>query len=69
MLFITAKAAPMQDEYCDFSVKVTKIQETIVVSLAGDWDVFARDALHDALSCTGTQADVVVDARNASFFD
>lgn len=59
----------MQDECSDFSVKVTKVHEMIVVSLAGEWDIYARDALHDALSCTGTQSDVVIDARNASFFD
>jgi len=59
----------MQHDDSDFSVKVSKIEGAIVVSLGGEWDVYARDALHDALSCTGTQADVVIDARAASFFD
>ncbi|HEY1975755.1 MAG TPA: STAS domain-containing protein [Candidatus Baltobacteraceae bacterium] len=59
----------MHDGYSDFSVKVTKAEGTIVVSLSGDWDVYARDALHDALSCTGSRNDVVIDARRASFFD
>ena len=59
----------MQDDNSDFSVKVRKVEGTIVVSLGGEWDVYARDALHDALSCTGTQTDVVIDARAASFFD
>lgn len=57
------------DEYTDFSVRVTKVDEMTVVALTGEWDVFARDALHDALSVNGTKSDVVVDARAANFFD
>jgi anti-anti-sigma factor len=53
----------------DFSVKVTKVDGTIVVTLAGEWDVFARDALHEVLQASGTESDIVVDARAASFFD
>lgn len=59
----------MRDEYSDFSVEVTKVEETIVVALAGEWDVYARDALHDALSSAGSASDVVIDVREASFFD
>jgi anti-anti-sigma factor len=57
------------DDLIDFGVKVTKVDGITVVVLSGEWDVFARDALHDILSSSGTTCDVVIDARNASFFD
>ena len=59
----------MQEESADFSVTVAEAGGMIVVSLAGEWDIFARDALHDALLTAGMSGDVVVDARSASFFD
>lgn len=57
------------DQYTDFGVKVTKVDDVIVVVLSGEWDIFARDALHEVLSTHGTLGDVVIDARAASFFD
>lgn len=57
------------DEYCDFSVKVKKFNGMIVVTLQGEWDFYARDALHEALLASDANSDVVVDARSASFFD
>ena len=57
------------DDYTDFSVRVTNVDGMTVVALTGEWDVYARDALHDALSTNGTKSDVVIDARSANFFD
>lgn len=59
----------MHDPYSDFSAKVTSVDGLSVVALSGEWDVLSKDALHDALSATGTKRDVVVDARDANFFD
>ena len=57
------------DGNSEFSVKVSDVDGMVVVALAGDWDVFARDVLHDVLLASGTKSDIVVDARAASFFD
>ncbi len=57
------------DECSDFGVKVVKLDELTVVTLTGEWDVFARDALHDVLLTAAAATDIVVDARAASFFD
>ena len=40
-----------------------------VLTLAGEWDVACRQRLHDTLLSLGTLRDVVVDLRQASFFD
>jgi anti-anti-sigma factor len=57
------------DDSSDFGVRVSHLDGMTVVTLTGEWDVFARDTLHDALSTNGVKSDVVVDARSASFFD
>jgi len=59
----------MGDEFCDFTVEVRSVGGFSVVALSGDWDLFAKGALHDALSAVGTTSDVIVDARAANFFD
>ncbi len=40
-----------------------------VVTLAGEWDVSNRERLRDALIGLGMERDVIVDLRQASFFD
>ena len=39
------------------------------MALTGEWDVLARDTLHDVLLTTDLSNDIVIDARAASFFD
>ena len=56
-------------DYCDFGVRVMKVEDLTVVALSGEWDVLARDALHDVLLATDLANDIVIDARAASFFD
>lgn len=58
----------MEDSF-DFGVRVVKLDELTVVALTGEWDVLARDTLHDVLLTIDPTTDVVVDARAASFFD
>jgi anti-anti-sigma factor len=57
------------DDVSDCSVYVKKYNGMIVVTLAGEWDFYARDALHEALIASDSNSDVVVDARAANFFD
>lgn len=40
-----------------------------VVTLRGEWDVATRERLRNALQALGTNNDVLVDLRDASFFD
>jgi anti-anti-sigma factor len=40
-----------------------------VVTLRGEWDVAARERLHSALHGVGVDSDVLIDLRQASFFD
>ena len=40
-----------------------------VITLRGEWDVATRERLRDALQALGTNDDVIVDLREASFFD
>lgn len=40
-----------------------------MITLRGEWDVSNRERLRDALSSLGDEGDVVVDLREASFFD
>jgi anti-anti-sigma factor len=40
-----------------------------VVTLRGEWDVATRERLRNALHALGTNDDVLVDLREASFFD
>jgi anti-anti-sigma regulatory factor len=40
-----------------------------VVALLGEWDVSNRDRLHEAFVALGADRDVLVDLRDAGFFD
>jgi anti-anti-sigma factor len=40
-----------------------------VITLRGEWDISNRDRLREALSALGSEHDVIVDLRDASFFD
>jgi anti-anti-sigma factor len=40
-----------------------------VITLRGEWDISNRDRLREALSALGSENDVIVDLRDASFFD
>ncbi len=40
-----------------------------VVTLRGEWDVASRERLRTALQSIGTDGDVLIDLRQASFFD
>jgi anti-anti-sigma factor len=40
-----------------------------VITLRGDWDISNRDRLREALTELGREHDVIVDLREASFFD
>jgi anti-anti-sigma factor len=53
----------------DFVVGITWRDGTAYVTLAGEWDLYARDRLHDALASLGSKHDVIVDVRRATFFD
>lgn len=57
------------DDCSDFGVRVMRVEDLTVVALTGEWDVLARDTLHDVLLTTEPATDIVIDARAASFFD
>ena len=40
-----------------------------MITLRGEWDVSTRERLREALHAVGTESDVLVDLRQASFFD
>lgn len=40
-----------------------------VITLRGEWDVSTRERLRSAMQGMGTDRDVIVDLRQASFFD
>jgi anti-anti-sigma factor len=40
-----------------------------VIALRGEWDVSSRGVLHAALLSLGAETDVVIDLREARFFD
>jgi anti-anti-sigma factor len=40
-----------------------------VVTLRGEWDVGTRERLRSVLAAVGTEGDVIVDLREATFFD
>lgn len=44
-------------------------EDVRVITLRGEWDVSNRERLRDALVGLGTERDVIVDLRQASFFD
>jgi HptB-dependent secretion and biofilm anti anti-sigma factor len=53
----------------DLSIVLGEFEELRVVTLRGDWDVANRQQLREALTELGTASDVLVDLREASFFD
>jgi len=57
----------MQDD--ELKITISQLDDANVVTLRGEWDLYGRDRLHDALLSLGTQHDVVVDLRGARFFD
>ncbi|MFY9738944.1 MAG: STAS domain-containing protein [Candidatus Cybelea sp.] len=40
-----------------------------MITLRGEWDISNRDRLREALNALGSEHDVIVDLREASFFD
>lgn len=56
-----------QDE--NHAIATSTFENMLVVTLRGEWDVSNRERLREALTSLGTQNDVVVDLREASFFD
>jgi anti-anti-sigma factor len=57
------------EEAGDFRVAVSTFEDAPLVTLRGEWDIACRELLHDALLKVGTDQDVLVDLREASFFD
>ena len=50
-------------------VLTSEFEGMAVITLRGEWDVASRDQLRRALQSIGLDQDVVVDLRQASFFD
>ncbi len=53
----------------DQGIAASTFEELCVVTLRGEWDVATRDRLRTALQEIGSGRDVLVDLRQASFFD
>jgi len=53
----------------DQAIATSDFEDVCVVTLRGEWDVSNRERLRDALTALGSQRDVLVDLREASFFD
>lgn len=51
------------------AIATSSLEGTNVITLRGEWDVATRERLRDALVALGTNDDVIVDLREASFFD
>jgi anti-anti-sigma factor len=51
------------------AIVTSDFEEMRVVTLRGEWDVSNREQLRNALVALGSDRDVVVDLRQASFFD
>jgi anti-anti-sigma factor len=51
------------------SVAIATFEGCHVVTLRGEWDVAARERLRGALQDVGAEGDVIVDLRDATFFD
>lgn len=47
----------------------SRFEGAAIVTLRGEWDVANRERLRKALQGLGTESDVIVDLREASFFD
>jgi anti-anti-sigma factor len=50
-------------------IATSRFEGMRVVTLRGEWDVATRERLRNALEGLGTDDDVLVDLREASFFD
>jgi|SRR5579862_400248 len=50
-------------------VLTSEFEGMAVVTLRGEWDVSSRERLRSALQGMGVDRDVLVDLRQASFFD
>jgi anti-sigma B factor antagonist len=59
----------MIDREDEFRISISNVDDLSVVTLRGDWDLYCRDRLHEALLAVGSSRDVVVDLRVATFFD
>ncbi|MGA2760088.1 MAG: STAS domain-containing protein [Candidatus Cybelea sp.] len=53
----------------DQTIAISEFEGARVITLRGEWDVATRERLRNALNSLGTQGDVIVDLREASFFD
>jgi anti-anti-sigma factor len=51
------------------AISTSRFEGICVVTLRGEWDVATRERLRNALHAVGTNDDVLVDLRQASFFD
>src|ERR1700722_4823128 len=59
----------MFDDDYDHAIETALFEDLHVVTLRGEWDVSTRERLRGALASVGSDRDVVVDLRDASFFD
>jgi anti-anti-sigma factor len=50
-------------------VATSTFEDLCVITLRGEWDVATRERLREVLQGVGTANDVLVDLRQASFFD
>jgi anti-anti-sigma factor len=50
-------------------IVTSTFEEVSVVTLRGEWDVATRERLRSAFTAVGTESDVLVDLREARFFD
>jgi len=55
-----------EEEQC---ILTSSFEGMRVATLRGEWDVATREQLRSALSSLGSESDVLVDLRDASFFD
>ncbi len=53
----------------DLSIVLGDFENARVVTLRGEWDVANREQLRETLHAVGAERDVLVDLREASFFD
>jgi anti-sigma B factor antagonist len=53
----------------DLRVAISTFENLPLVTLRGEWDIAGKELLHDALLSLDTDRDVLVDLREASFFD
>lgn len=53
----------------EFRISFATIDDTRVIALRGEWDIASKAKLRDAFSSLGSERDVLVDLRQATFFD